>query len=176
MFDEIGVDGKTGTYKFGDWKQYAVHTDTEIRGFFGKYRWMSNFHPCLVSFDGAFYPSSENAYQSAKVIPEHREKFQLCTPAESKKLWRDESLTRIYTPEEWDGVKYDIMLVILMDKFYRNVDLRKQLLLTGKAYLEEANHWGDTYWGVDIHKKGRNNLGQILMVIRTAWGISPNNL
>ena len=177
MFDEIGVDGKIGTYKYGDWKKYAVHNDKEIRGFFGeKYRFLSNFHLCLVSFDGAFYPSSENAYQSSKVIPEHRDGFQTCTPAESKTLWKDPKLTRIYTAEEWDTVKYDIMLVILMDKFYRNIDLRKKLLLTGNAYLEETNHWGDDWWGVDIHKKGRNNLGQILMVLRTAWGISPNNL
>ena len=109
MFDEIGVDGKKGTYKFGDWKQYAVHSPTEIKGFFGPARWLSNFHLCLVSFDGAFYPSAENAYQSAKVIPEDRDGFQTCTPAESKSLWKDPKLTRIYTAEEWDTVKYDII-------------------------------------------------------------------
>lgn len=176
MFDEVGIDGKTGTYKFGDWKKYAVHTTDEIKGFFGPYRWLSNFHLCLVSFDGAFYPSSENAYQSSKVIPEHRDGFQTCTPAESKTLWKDPKLTRIYTAEEWDTVKYDIMLVILMDKFYRNVDLRKKLLLTGNAYLEERNHWGDTYWGVDIRKGGCNNLGHQLMMIRKLWSIGPNIL
>jgi ribA/ribD-fused uncharacterized protein len=170
MFDEIGVDGKKGTYKFGDWKQYAVHSPTEIKGFFGPARWLSNFHLCLVSFDGAFYPSAENAYQSAKVIPEHREGFQTCTPAESKTLWKDPKLTRIYTAEEWDTVKYDIMLVILMDKFYRNIDLRKKLLLTGKAYLEETNHWNDVAWGVD-HRTGtgQNLLGKILMKCRDVW-------
>lgn len=171
MFDEIGVDGKIGTYKYGDWKKYAVHSDKEIRGFFGeKYRFLSNFHQCLVSFDGAFYPSSENAYQSSKVIPEHRDGFQTCTPAESKTLWKDPKLTRIYTAEEWDTVKYDIMLVILMDKFYRNVDLRKKLLLTGNAYLEETNHWNDVAWGVD-HRTGtgQNLLGKILMKCRDVW-------
>lgn len=177
MYDEIGVDGKIGTYKYGDWKKYAVHNDNEIRGFFGeKYRFLSNFHLCLVSFDGAFYPSSENAYQSSKVIPEHRDGFQTCTPAESKKLWKDPRLTRIYTAEEWDTVKYDIMLIILMDKFYRNVDLRKKLLLTGTAHLEETNAWHDSYWGVDIRKGGCNNLGQILMIVRKLWSIGPNNL
>ena len=177
MFDEIGVDGKIGTYKYGDWKKYAVHNDNEIRGFFGeKYRFLSNFHLCLVSFDGSFYPSSENAYQSSKVIPEHRDGFQTCTPAESKTLWKDPKLTRIYTAAEWDTVKYDIMLIILMDKFYRNIDLRKKLLLTGDAYLEELNHWSDAFWGVDIHKGGCNNLGQQLMMIRKLWSIGPNNL
>ena len=176
MFDEVGVDGTPGTYKYGDWKKCAVHNDKEIRGFFGPYRFLSNFQLCLVSFDGAFYTSSEAAYQAAKVIPEHRDGFQTCTPAESKTLWKDPKLTRIYTAAEWDTVKYDIMLVILMDKFYRNVDLRKKLILTGDAYLEELNWWSDSYWGVDVRKGGCNNLGHQLMMIRKLWSIGPNSL
>jgi predicted NAD-dependent protein-ADP-ribosyltransferase YbiA (DUF1768 family) len=58
---------------------------------------------------------------------------------------------------------------ILFDKFERNTDLRDKLLQTNRCYLEEANHWGDSYWGVDIHAGGKNHLGEILMGIREYW-------
>ena len=43
--------------------------------------------------------------------------------------------------------------------------LRSQLLATEDAYLEETNHWGDTYWGV-CKGVGENMLGKILMMAR----------
>jgi predicted NAD-dependent protein-ADP-ribosyltransferase YbiA (DUF1768 family) len=36
-------------------------------------------------------------------------------------------------------------------------------------YLEETNHWGDVFWGVDKDKGGKNNLGIILMHIRNIF-------
>jgi predicted NAD-dependent protein-ADP-ribosyltransferase YbiA (DUF1768 family) len=38
---------------------------------------------------------------------------------------------------------------------------------TYPAHLTEGNHWGDTFWGVDLRTgKGRNYLGRILMSVR----------
>lgn len=165
LYNECDIDGKP--YKFGDWKKYAVHNDKEIKGFFGDYRWLSNFESARTSFEGTIYPSSENAYQAAKVLPNERGIFQTCTAAESKKVWK--TLTPLYTPELWDNSKYEIMAVILFDKFYQNYDLRKKLLATGDMYLEETNHWRDTFWGVDIKLGGANNLGKLLMKVREFW-------
>lgn len=167
MFNEIPVIGDK--YKFGDWKLYAVHDDKNIKGFFGDYSWLSNFHKCQVWFEGGLYPSSENSYQAAKIYPEYRvDELMDCSPMESKKVWKkykklDDSA------EQWDSRKYDVMSVILFDKFYRNKDLRKKLIDTGNKYLEESNHWKDVYWGVDIKLGGQNNLGKILMKIREFW-------
>ena len=109
------------TYKFSDWQRYAVHdSPKEIRGFFGPYRWLSNFHPCRVWFEGTWYPSSENAFQAAKCDPSDnsaRAEFQLCTPAVSKNLWK--SKKPLYTAEQWNIVKYDVMSVILFNKLRR---------------------------------------------------------
>jgi ribA/ribD-fused uncharacterized protein len=175
MFDEVGVDGKPNTYKKGDWKSYAVHSDTEIKGFFGPYRWLSNFHPCEVHYGFAAYVSSENAYQAAKIYPDDREPFQVCEPYVSKNLWKDDRFRKIYTPEQWDSIKYSVMFNILVSKFLLNNDLRKKLLETGKKELVELNHWGDTFWGVDIRKGGQNNLGKILMYLRESMKHVPEN-
>lgn len=164
--NEVPIEGTY--YKFSDWKLYSVHDDNNIRGFFGDYRWLSNFHECPVFFEGLLYRSSENAYQAAKVAADFRHHLQTCTPTESKKKWKKYSFIDD-SKEEWDGRKYEVMSVILFDKFYRNPTLRKKLLETGDKYLEEKNHWNDCDWGVDVKHGGKNNLGKILTKIRSYW-------
>lgn len=46
-------------------QQYFYDGDA-IRGFFGPWRFLSNFHYHSVEFDGQFYPTNEHAYQAAK--------------------------------------------------------------------------------------------------------------
>ena len=148
-----------------NWTTFSTHSDTEIKGFFGPYRWLSNFHPCTVEFDGLTYPSTENAYQASKIIPEEREVLAECTPNESKKLWK--ALTKIDASDvEWNARRYEMMKIITLEKYLKHEDLRKMLLDTGEKYLEETNYWGDVYWGVDIKKGGENQLGQLLMNVR----------
>jgi ribA/ribD-fused uncharacterized protein len=166
MFNEVPVKGNH--YTFGDWKLYAVHDEKNIKGFFGDYRWLSNFHPCTIHFERLVYPSSENAYQAAKLEQGHRAVLAECTPAQSKKEWKKHPLLD-NSPEEWNARKYDVMAVILFDKFYRDKGLRQKLLDTGDKYLEETNHWKDQDWGVDVKLGGKNMLGKILMKIRDFW-------
>ena len=166
MYDEIPV--VVTKYKFDDWKIYAVHDEMSIKGFFGDYRWLSNFFEAEVYYDGLKYHSSENAYQAAKVQEDYRHQLQICTYAESKKIWKSLPLIDD-SPEQWDDRKYDVMSSIVFDKFLRNKKLRNLLLETKDKYLEELNHWKDSYWGVDIKIGGQNNLGKILMKIRNYW-------
>ncbi len=42
-----------------------------VKGFQGRYRFLSNFYPYPVEFEGRKYLSSEAAYQASKVIVEH---------------------------------------------------------------------------------------------------------
>lgn len=163
MYDQ--VEG----YKPGYWKTFAVHNSTSIKGFFGDYRWLSNFHECPVWIEGLKYRSSENAYQAAKVQAEHRALFVNATPRESKTLWLD--LPKAHTAEQWDSIKYDVMAVVLFSKF-ANPELKAKLMcLPSNIYLEETNWWGDDYWGVDIVKGGTNHLGKLLMKLRTFWNL-----
>lgn len=168
MFDEVSViPGKP--YVHGDWKAYAIHDDKNVKGFFGDYRWLSNFHVAPVEFDGYIYPSVENAYQAAKIVPSDRLKLRTCTAYESKKRWKE--LVKITeSAADWDERKFNIMSRLVFQKFLHE-DLRKKLIATEEKYLEESNHWSDVYWGVDIRKGGQNRLGEILTNVRTFWNM-----
>ena len=159
MYDD-GVDLKKS------WKENCnnwEHDEMSVHGFFGKYRFLSNFYDAEVFYDGLMYPNSENAYQAAKIVNSERSYFQTCSAYESKKNWK--SYKTKYTSFNWDIVKRNIMFVILFDKFTRNEELRKKLIETEFRHLEETNWWGDTYWGV-CDNFGGNNLGKVLMDIR----------
>lgn len=132
-----------------------------IRRFFGEYRFLSNFYPVTVPMDGLDYSSVEHAYQAAKTTSrKDRKAISECTtPGEAKKLGQ-----KVEMRPDWDDVKISIMRDLLKKKFsYRR--LKKALLETGDAYLEEGNTWGDRFWGV-CNDIGENNLGKLLMEIR----------
>lgn len=133
-----------------------------IESFDGQYRFLSNFWPCSVHYDGVTYPSSENAFQAAKSLNmDARKVFALpeVTPAMSKHLGR-----AIVLRPNWDTIKLVVMADVLKAKF-QNEGLAQLLIDTGDAELIEGNTWGDTYWGV-CKGKGTNFLGKSLMSLR----------
>jgi ribA/ribD-fused uncharacterized protein len=147
---------------FGKERDYIIHDESQIKGFFGEYRFLSNFELGDVIYEGIKYPSSENAYQAAKSLDlEIRNQFVNISPNESKKLGQ-----KIDVREDWEEVKYGIMYQIVLDKFSRNYELGDLLIETGDKYLEETNHWKDKVWGV-CDGVGKNWLGKILMDVRT---------
>lgn len=153
---------------FGKWRDYVIHDENNIKGLFGEYRWMSNFHVCPVWFDGLLYTSTEAAYQSAKTLDmEKRKEFTTMEPKVAMKAGRALEKTE-YFRADWKEVKYDVMSSCIFDKFYRNTELREKLIETGNRYIEETNHWGDIYWGV-CNGVGESNLGKVLMAIRGFW-------
>lgn len=133
-----------------------------IKGFFGEYRYLSNFHLAPVVYEGITYPSTEAAFQAAKTHDkvERQRIANLPTPGLAKKAGRLVKMRR-----DWDSVRISVMEEVCWDKFSRHPDLRALLLSTGDAYLEETNTWNDKFWGVC--GTGENNLGKILMRIRT---------
>jgi ribA/ribD-fused uncharacterized protein len=163
IFSQVGVDGRSG-YTRGDWQKVAVHTAHEILGFFGPYEWLSNTHRSEVFYFGMKFPSVENAYQAAKVFPNERRRFQVCSPFEAMQL--GDQLPPI-DPLSWHGRKVEVMRTVLWSKFHENGALARKLLGTGSAHLEERNWWRDTFWGYDVNLKvGENHLGRLLMGVR----------
>lgn len=153
----------------GKERDYIVHDENNVKGFFGKYRFLSNFHLAEVYFEGLKYPSTEHAYQAAKSLDENiRKEFLELTCSKAKNKGQE-----ILMREDWDIIKYDVMFSVVYDKFFRHKDLRQLLLETGDKYLEETNHWNDTYYGV-CNGKGQNNLGNILMQVRMIIKNNPN--
>jgi ribA/ribD-fused uncharacterized protein len=135
-----------------------------IDSFTGDFKFLSNFYPCKVKLDDVEYPSVEHAYQAAKTLDtEERKPFHthpLPTAGGSKKLGRKLSIR-----PDWESVKLKVMEDLLIQKF-KDDFLKKQLQETGDAKLVEGNWWGDTFWGVDAKKGGKNHLGLLLMKIR----------
>lgn len=142
-------------------KDWIVHDEHNIKGFKEEYSWLSNMHDCPIYYEGLYYGSSEAAYQAAKCANiNDRPKFQNISGKQAKKLSKT-----IKTRPRWDSIKSHIMAEIVLHKFLYNKDLQRSLLKTGDKYLEEANDWGDDYWGV-FNGEGQNVLGKILMATR----------
>lgn len=134
-----------------------------IGKFDGTYRFLSNFYPSIIEYEGILYPTVEHAYQAAKTLDiGEREKIaQLPRPKDAKQAGRHLDLR-----PGWDKQKVSIMRHLLKLKF-RKFHLGTQLARTGDAILIEGNWWGDTFWG-ECKGVGENNLGKLLMEIRDA--------
>jgi ribA/ribD-fused uncharacterized protein len=141
---------------------------TDVIGpFEDQYRFLSNFAPVGLRYDGREFSTSEHAYQAAKARGESELYDRIAVtadPDEAKRLGRRASL-----PSDWDERKRYVMLEVVTAKFGQNSGCREKLLETGEEALVELNSWGDTYWGADIDTgAGRNMLGRILMEVRSA--------
>jgi predicted NAD-dependent protein-ADP-ribosyltransferase YbiA (DUF1768 family) len=141
-----------------------------ILGFFGKYRFLSNFHEqqgVTIWIDGLELEnrvpckSVEVAYQASKTLVLGERFIVAETPGIAKKLGYEVTLRY-----DWQNVKNDIMLELLTQKFAQPY-YRDLLLATGDAYLEETNTWGDCWFGV-CNGSGQNWLGKMLIQIREA--------
>lgn len=142
-------------------RHYIVHDDNNIKGFFGEYRWLSNFHHAPILWNGLGFTSTEAAYQSSKCTNiDAARKFQNYTAQESKT-----QSAFINAPKHWPNIKFNVMAQVVFQKFLIHKDLRYKLIDTDNKYLEETNHWKDVYWGV-CDGVGENNLGRILMSTR----------
>lgn len=135
----------------------------KIGVFEGEFRFLSNFWPAQIEFEGIVYPTVEHAYQAAKSLdPADRRRIAaLPTPAEAKRAGR-----ALPPRADWETAKFDVMERCVRLKFTGHPDLREKLLATGDAYLEEGNTWNDQVWGV-YQGKGENRLGKILMKVRS---------
>lgn len=145
-----------------------VYSDkTQIRGFFGEFRFLSNFHVIPVHFNGNDYMSSEHAYMAAKARTkkDHDYVHSATSPSQAKKRGREIELI-----DDWEIMKVEIMYMINFNK-YSNPEMAALLATTGNRYLEETNWWNDKIWGV-CGGEGQNFLGRVIMQIRNELGLS----
>jgi ribA/ribD-fused uncharacterized protein len=117
-----------------------------------------------IWYEGDKFPSVEHAYQAAKTTKDLREQFKSVNVKEVKKLGNTVQIDK----DNWEKIKYQVMVQLVTQKFATDDKLKSKLTETGKAYLEETNHWGDQTWGV-CNGKGENKLGNILMTVRDFW-------
>jgi ribA/ribD-fused uncharacterized protein len=133
-----------------------------VRGFFGPYRFLSNFHFVNVQLDGEIYRTTEHAYQAAKTLDlDARRMIQrMSAPRDARKAGQT-----VRIRDGWvEGIRWDTMYDLSCQKYSKGQTMH-DLLCTYPMYLEETNTWGDVYWGV-CRGKGENQLGKILMTVR----------
>ncbi len=165
-------------------------------GFFyeGKYKELSNYYctksPCLFKIGDLEFKSSEHSYQFYKFCYDGADKDTLeyaelirnsQTPNDSKllghqvlrsgfqarmndniKLYQDKAKRR----SDFDDIKIDIMRYVIYHKFDQDIKCRKILLSTNNKHLFEDSKY-DSFWGIGPDKNGCNNLGKLLMELRT---------
>ena len=143
-----------------------------IESFTGRWRFLSNFYPSVIEFQGIKYPTVEHYYVAMKIKTDQqidgknitlidcREMIsKMKDPAKVKQLGKVLKLRK-----DWDKIKLDTMLWGVREKF-KDQDLRQLLINTGDYELVEGNNWGDKFWGV-YAGVGENHLGKILMKVR----------
>lgn len=147
----------------------------DILEFKDEYRWLSNFWPCRVEFEGSTYPSVEHAYQAAKTDNlDKRYAIGITTKAsDAKRMGRGLKLR-----DDWEEMKWQVMRTCLASKF-SDPNLRAALVDTAGKTLVEGNFWHDNIWGKCYCSKCyemrrqpgyldfTNQLGKILMELRT---------
>ncbi len=139
-------------------------TVTAIDSFEGEDRFLSNFYPAIIRFDGLSFPTVENAYQAAKTLnPQERMLFEYVLPGKAKRMGK-----KVTKRSDWSEVKLSIMEELLRQKF-ADEHLKDKLLHTRNLRLIEGNVWNDTFWGV-CKGVGENHLGKLLMKIRDELG------
>lgn len=135
-----------------------------IDNFSDENSFLSNFHPCIVKYEGLTYRSSEAAFQAAKCAnPNDRLAFVFLSPGEAKRKGRTVTLRA-----DWESEKINIMRDICRIKFESNRELKNSLIRTAGYELVEGNWWKDYFWGV-CDGRGRNELGKILMSLREGF-------
>lgn len=70
---------------------------------------------------------------------------------------------------DWNDVKVDIMTEIVRAKVTQNEDVRMVLLATGTKRIVENSPW-DSFWGIGPNGDGKNQMGRILMQLRSELG------
>ncbi len=146
-----------------------------IEQFKEEYRFLSNFwffeKPML--YDEMYFKTSEHFYMAMKTLDKSLRQQVADTQngGSAKELGR-----KLELREDWEQIKFDVMLYALRYKFSKyNPTLRKQLLDTGAQYLQEGNWWNDKTWGVCLKTgEGENNLGKLLMQVRDEIRLEGN--
>jgi ribA/ribD-fused uncharacterized protein len=129
------------------------------------YGWLSNFSPHGIEMRGRVWPTVEHYYQAQKFAGTDRERqiHEAPNPGTAKAMAHERSHP---VRADWEAVKYGVMREAVLKKFETHTDLREALLATGDEALVE-NAPDDYYWGCGADATGENNLGKILMEVRS---------
>jgi ribA/ribD-fused uncharacterized protein len=147
-----------------------------ITSFQQDHRFLSNFWPCYIAWEGLVYPTLEHAYAAAKTDDASLKKMiQSCpTPGEAKEWLAAHNMKPAIT---WTIEKKLLLMEELLFLKFGGKEplLTRALMATGDAELIEGNTWEDVFWGV-CNGVGENNLGRLLMKVRESLFEEKNRI
>lgn len=131
------------------------------------YGCFSNFSAYPIYLKGHLWPTSEHYYQAQKFLDTPEEALvsmilSAFTPEAAAAIGRD---PRHKIRCDWDQIKNQVMHEAVRIKFLTHLDIQAILLATGDREIIEDSPT-DPYWGCGVDRKGQNQLGKILMLIR----------
>jgi N-glycosidase YbiA len=133
--------------------------------FYGRkneYGWMSNFERAPQIVDGLEYQTNEHYYQATKANSEVFRKWIADAPNPFAAMKAGRALRPEEMTDNWEDIKFDIMLKGLLAKYSQNPDLKQKLLDTGDMDIHEDSPT-DMIWGI----RGKDMLGKLIMKVRS---------
>ncbi len=125
-----------------------------------------NFSSFKVCVDGVTYSTVEHAYQATKFLksaPEiAKEIMDSYSAHDAQKIAYKNKDKQC---ENWDEIKLSVMEKLLRLKLAQNPYVKKKLLETGDYTICEDSP-KDSFWGIGLDRKGRNELGKLWMKLR----------
>ena len=134
---------------------------------------MSNMSSSWFHLDQMYWRSVEHFYQAAKFLdPASREVIRSADTAfAAMKLGRKKHTS---VRDDWDRIRCDCMERALYAKFRQNSELQDRLLKTGERELIENSN--NSFWGRGEDGKGENQLGRLLMRVRSKLREEPDSV
>lgn len=129
-----------------------------------EYGEFSNFAPYPIKLKGKMWATSEHYFQAQKFkgTPYEAKIRKAAKPMQAALLGRNR---RVKLRLDWEKVKGLVMLDAVRAKFNQHEELKELLLSTGDVKIIEHTA-NDSYWGDGGDGKGKNRLGEILMLVR----------
>lgn len=130
---------------------------------------LDNFSAFGLILYGKEFKTAEHAFQYSKfkdTAPKIAEEIKNClSPFEARELAHKYKSKR---REDWSSIKYEIMEKVILEKALQN-DIVSQKLIATKdlEIIEDCGEDDDKDWGCGLDGTGNNNLGKILMKIRS---------
>ena len=155
----------------------TISVNPETIGFYSKHSVFSNFAPVNVEYQGSVYSSVEQCYQVLYAKDAGRDDLidKLMDEHDGIKLKRLANGITQPPNSDWSNKRERVMYDIVLAKFRQNPNLMTKLKTTGTVNQEEAT--ADGFWGAAAQLtstelrsntwKGQNNLGKILMRVRS---------
>jgi len=132
------------------------------------YGCFSNFSPHPITINRIKWQTVEHYYQAHKLLGTPDQPLmevirQAETPEQAASIGRDRARTiRV----DWNTAKQEVMWTAVLTKFLTHPDIQRVLLETGEESLIE-NSPKDYYWGCGKDGSGQNELGKMLMRVRS---------